>query len=1631
MADFKTTLERLSRRETSFEAVARNIETLLRRKPQAAVGLMDQLKEAVGAEVIDAETYARLRTVVTRNLQAPPDSEGKDDARTLFGQAPADGQNDGERTEVVARTGTDEATEMLGRDDISDIDFDASADTGSGTSSSWSDEVENDTGTSWNRPATPRAGPQLRPGMVLRGRFQLDEILGQGGMGSVYLGRDLIKVRAKDKQPRVALKVLNEDFKQHPDSFIALQREASRQQRLAHPNIATVYDFDQTEDGTAFLVMELLEGQPLNDFIKRTVKPRGGLPFAEALPMVQGLGNALIYAHERNIVHSDFKPGNCFITSDGAMKVLDFGIARAVKAPGAAEGETTIFDASKLGALTPAYASLEMLEGKEPDPRDDIYALACVTYELLTGKHPFNKIPANKARDAGLAPEPVKGLTRKQWRGLQRGLAFAREQRSQSTAEFLEDFEGATTPWKNPFVIGPAIAALIVIAGFFPARNYLQARDIEQRIAMARTGDPAQIEAMLAALDADDVGEAQRDRIFTVAKDEVLAYFDARARERFDVARQHYDFDGARSVLGKARALSPVFADSSRLDELRQDIEESENRLFAEQFDKFNRALASGSLLAVAGEEDIFDAMAVVRQVDPGHAMLTDRRLPGAYAEAIGEALENEDYEYADELSQIGLALIPDSANLSNLTDKIAGARDRAETRGRILAAIADIQRAEDAGGSLADFAGVGEAVADLATADPSNPLLEKLREQLTPLVRKDLATLEARRDWGASGLIQGQYKGLLRGLGLHELNARAASLGAEFGQVVDAARADVTAAVAAGDLARAAGERLARLAALAPASERTQNARDQVANAWLQAARRARDDDQAARALDALDAALEAAPRAVLTVRVERERARVTETQALDASTRAARASERQARFDAAMPALVERIDALVDDREAFAAAFAAHDELAALAPAEPGLEALSTRLAEAVRAGAARLGEAGRWDDAVALGRAALIELPGSSQLADSLAELEQARDAAIAARERAQVAEAKSRIESLLAEADTDRDWRTEIRRHMETIVALGEPGDPWLRENGTRVGAALIARAAAMRAEQRLAEGANLLADAARYAPGAPGLAEEQAALDAATAAFEREQAEQARLARIDGLKETFQTQARANDAAGAQQTLDALREELGDDTDPFVSDQAPRLLAAAYFKLASQRAAASDFAAALRFAKACATLQPQRLDCKNAVRDYTVDGNRQELGRIFNRGGSYDLTEVMDKIAEVQMLDPGVFSQAESDWAGAVQERLEALKASAGTGANELIGEAKTLFAGNRLIAAIEPVELEVPPSQYAAEVIAAMDKALLARARDLLKEANETESDHPDIVRLKGAYNARVGEAKELYETYKSQYLDGDYESALATMEEALTVWADSSTFKKEHARVVAKLGELSGASGQPGASVIAAALPPTDPCEARLAGHGKRRKGTCYYFVSGNQRSPLLVVVPAGGEFAAPFAIGKYEVTVSDFNRYCVLSGACDPRRDREGRLPVTDISIAQARAYVEWLAERTGQPFRLPTAAEWAYAAQAGGEQPKKDYNCRVEQNGQLLKGQGTMGVNTGRPNGWGLYNYIGNVQEWAVAGDGVVARGGAFEDTFSKCDIGLEKSHDGSADAVTGFRVALDLR
>ena len=178
------------------------------------------------------------------------------------------------------------------------------------------------------------------------------------------------------------------------------------------------------------------------------------------------------------------------------------------------------------------------------------------------------------------------------------------------------------------------------------------------------------------------------------------------------------------------------------------------------------------------------------------------------------------------------------------------------------------------------------------------------------------------------------------------------------------------------------------------------------------------------------------------------------------------------------------------------------------------------------------------------------------------------------------------------------------------------------------------------------------------------------------------------------------------------------------------------------------------------------------------------------------------------------------------------------------------------------------------------------------------------------------------------------------------------------------------------------------------------------------------------------MVVIPGGENGQKSFAIGKYEVSVGDYSKYCALTGRCKPVTNKEKfNEPQTGISLKDAEDYANWLSERTGKKYRLPTPAEWEYAANANGDQPRKDFNCRVALGEKIIKGTGTVDVNSGQSNGWGLKNYIGNVQEWVIDGGNVKARGGAFEDSFSNCEITLERPHNGNADSTTGFRLILD--
>src|SRR5690606_34718027 len=144
---------------------------------------------------------------------------------------------------------------------------------------------------------------------IIKNRFVFEELLGAGGMGVVYKAKDLLKVEAQDRDPYVAIKVLSDEFKAHPEAFIALQRESRKTQRIAHAIIIYVHDYDR-DDNKDFMTMEYLDGKPLDKLISKYRYI--GLPTEEVWKILNGICSALIYAHGQHIIHSDFKPGNIF-----------------------------------------------------------------------------------------------------------------------------------------------------------------------------------------------------------------------------------------------------------------------------------------------------------------------------------------------------------------------------------------------------------------------------------------------------------------------------------------------------------------------------------------------------------------------------------------------------------------------------------------------------------------------------------------------------------------------------------------------------------------------------------------------------------------------------------------------------------------------------------------------------------------------------------------------------------------------------------------------------------------------------------------------------------------------------------------------------------------------------------------------------------------------------------------------------------------------------------------------------------------------------------------------------------------------------------------------------------------------
>jgi serine/threonine-protein kinase len=301
--------------------------------------------------------------------------------------------------------------------------------------------------------AVIEAEAQLAAGLARR--FRIVRRLGSGGMGTVFLAEQI----GVGNRP-VALKVLNRKLLDDPEFLLRFQNEAGSTGRITHPNVVTIYESGQGDDGTPYIAMQFLEGESLRE----TLQTRGALPLAECAEILQQTARGLNAAHKLGIIHRDLKPDNIFLAQGDEgqpmVKVVDFGIAKL--------RESAIHTTTGMVLGTPAYMSYEQAYGmrsEQLDARSDIYSLGIVVYEMLTGRLPFHSDtpqgflrkhimdppPPFRATAPGLpVPPEVEAVVMK-------ALAKDREQRYASTLEFARNFSRAASAQVPSELLPPTV----------------------------------------------------------------------------------------------------------------------------------------------------------------------------------------------------------------------------------------------------------------------------------------------------------------------------------------------------------------------------------------------------------------------------------------------------------------------------------------------------------------------------------------------------------------------------------------------------------------------------------------------------------------------------------------------------------------------------------------------------------------------------------------------------------------------------------------------------------------------------------------------------------------------------------------------------------------------------------------------------------------------------------------------------------------------------------------------------------------------------------------------------------------------------------------------------------------------
>lgn len=506
-------------------------------------------------------------------------------------------------------------------------------------------------------------------GTCLNNRYQIESQIGTGGMSDIYRAVDRHLQSAGIEEPYVAIKVLQSQFSDLPGAKQALIKETLKTQKLSHSNIIRVYDVDS--DGEHhYMVMEWLDGESLDQIIKRS-KP-SGLVFENAQTIIMQICDALNYAHNMGVVHTDLKPSNIFLTRDGVIKIFDFGIARTLKLNNDIYAVKDKKSTSTLTGYTPAYASLEQLNGESPCAADDIFALSCIIYELLTSKHPYQRIAANKVSAGNVKLQKPKHFNFYKWRALKQGLAINKEIRCDNVSLLIDNL----TKKHLPTVAACFLFSLITCSSlyFFNQQNERinllnievakASMQIKEKNHYASLTAP-QVLAQLPSL--NKAAPLTTKALLHIHQQEIIDITENQIAETATIRGGEYkDMQIVEQIINHAMKLYP---DSLRLHTILKRQRTSHQLLISGLVERLDLLLMQGRYFE-GGDDSIANLILDINALTNGEAYVANEEAFTIYEKQFTKALSNHEYEKLNQLIPVATLVFNDYQDAQILITK-------------------------------------------------------------------------------------------------------------------------------------------------------------------------------------------------------------------------------------------------------------------------------------------------------------------------------------------------------------------------------------------------------------------------------------------------------------------------------------------------------------------------------------------------------------------------------------------------------------------------------------------------------------------------------------------------------------------------------------------------------------------------------------------------------------------------------------------------------------------------------------------------------------------------------------------------------------------------------------------------